>query len=86
MRQFLFIWCLILIPSSLLAQATECPLYASKQDCLSAVEERYQNMLDFFDDTYNQEGPDMLRRPGMVLVMNDVRDYERKACNKTCLN
>ena len=83
MAYFLFI--LVLIPSSLCAQPPECPFYSSKKDCLSAVEDRYQNMLDFFDEGYGQEGDD-LRKPGMVLVMNDIHYYERKACQRTCLN
>jgi hypothetical protein len=74
-----FIWLLLLLPVDVLAKAPECPLYPSKTECLSSVEENYRNFLDFIDE--EEEDKDKL-----IQAATDIKHYEALACQKTCLN
>ncbi|MDZ4322850.1 MAG: hypothetical protein U1A05_02035 [Alphaproteobacteria bacterium] len=62
------------------ASAPECPLYSTKQECLSSVEENYRNFLDFIEKEYDST------QDALIEAANDIKKYESLACQKTCLN
>ncbi len=73
---------IVLLPLQAMAKAPECPLYSNKKLCLAAVDESYKNYLDYLKDEYTDE----TRPTELIQAANDVKHYERLACQKTCLN
>lgn len=62
-------------------KAPECPDYSTREDCLSSVDQDFQNFLDFIKDEYEEKDKDQL-----ILAAHDIKYYESLACKKTCLN
>ncbi len=63
------------------AMAPECPQYANKYDCLKSAEDNFEQLLDFIKEEYKEESKIQL-----IEAANDVKRYEKLACQKTCLN
>ncbi|MBI2706807.1 MAG: hypothetical protein HYX35_00585 [Proteobacteria bacterium] len=81
---YIFAFLTLLIPFQALAKAPECPGYSSKKECLNAVDQDFEKLLDFIRDEFEDKEKDKL-----ILATrnaNDVKYYESLACEKTCLN
>lgn len=70
---------LLLLPFAAQAEAPECPIFATKKECLKSVMENYEGLIDFI----NRELPSE-QEPEMIQAVNDIKRYESFACQKTC--
>ncbi len=61
------------------AEPFECPLAPSKEICLQAADETYQHGLEYL----KEEG--LTENEVLLDALNDVRQFEAIACQKTCL-
>lgn len=74
----------LLLPLQAFAAAPECPGYKSKKECLQAIDQDFEKLLDFIKNEFEDKEKDEL-----ILATNNAKDikyYERLACEKTCLN
>jgi hypothetical protein len=81
MRTFFIIF-IALTASHALAKPTECPTYKNKRECLLAVDENFQQLLDFLEGY--EEDPEQKSR--LIDASLDTKKYESLACEKTCFN
>ncbi len=65
------------IPLQVFAGAPECPGYSNKNHCLNAVEDNYEQFLDFIKDETDDQDK-------MIQAANDIKHFESLACQKTC--
>jgi hypothetical protein len=68
----------LLLSTQVFAKAPECPLYASKEDCLESVEENYRRFLEFIEEEDAKEQ--------MIEAALSIKHFESLACQKTCVN
>ncbi len=77
---YILAFLILFLPFQAVAKAPECPGYGSKKDCLKAVGQNYDELLDFIEYTDPEKQEDQL------ILARNVKHYEALACNKTCLN
>lgn len=81
---YILAFLILLIPFQAFAKAPECPGYGSTKECLNAVDQDFDKLLDFIKDEFEDKEKDKL-----ILATrhaNDVKYYESLACKKTCSN
>lgn len=71
----------LLIPFQAFAKAPECPAYDNKRECMHSVDESYKNFLEDIRKEYEEA-----QQPELIQAANDVKYFERKACQQTCFN
>lgn len=75
----------VLLSAPAFAKPPECPIYKNKQDCLHAVADNYENLLDFINESYDPEDHSKEKKD-LIEASVDIKKHENLACQKTCFN